>query len=410
MGRTAIEATVPATSSPIDFGDFHRHELPRRLAAGHGAIAAQDDIEALGGLAFRIPGGKAFTYQPRAGGVDVVPGDAAAHTVIEIAPELWSELVHDLESAPGLLYAGRVRCAKGDAMRFVRWEPALRAMYHGRPIFRPERADLRDAHGLSLDVNRGFTLADDREEMAHFLRTAGYLLAKDVFSREETRELQQRASALEARARRGDKRSWWAKQETGDEVLCRVTRCQQFDEHMAGLARDPRIAGLAALSHHDLVPRERWGDGVSVLIKNPGIREGLSDLPWHRDCGMGGHASMCPVLIFSIYLAPSRPETGELRMLPGSHEASLGFFEATDPRAPSGVGLAADPGDVTLHYGDIMHAAPPPTGTGPFRKCVLLSYARADAYNHRGESSYNDVLLSREDGQVEHLAKVARRA
>ena len=66
--------------------------------------------------------------------------------------------------------------------------------------------------------------------------------------------------------------------------------------------------------------------------------------------------------------------------------------------------------NVTLHYGDIMHAAPPPTGAGPFRKCALLSYARADAYNHRGESSYNDVLLSREDGQVEHLAKVARRA
>jgi len=97
-------------------------------------------------------------------------------------------------------------------------------------------------------------------------------------------------------------------------------------------------------------------------------------------------------------------------MLPGSHEASLGFFEATDPNAPRGVSLAADPGDVTLHYGDIMHAAPPPTGDGPFRRCVLLSFARPDAYNHRGEQSYNDVLLSREDGQVEHLARVAKRA
>jgi len=69
-------------------------------------------------------------------------------------------------------------------------------------------------------------------------------------------------------------------------------------------------------------------------------------------------------------------------MLPGSHEASLGFFEATDPRAPRGIGLAADPGDVSLHYGDIMHAAPPPTGAGPFRRCVLLSFARVDAHNH----------------------------
>jgi ectoine hydroxylase-related dioxygenase (phytanoyl-CoA dioxygenase family) len=396
--------------APLDFGAFHREELPRRLAAGHGAIAAQDELVALGGIAFRIPSGEAFTYQPRAGGIDVVAGDAGAETVIELAPDLWSELAHDLESAPGLLYAGRVRCAKGDAMRFVRWEPALRAIYHGRPIFSPARADLRDRRGVPLDPGRGFALGDDRAEMAHFLRTAGYLLAKGVFSPGETRHLEDRARVHESHARKGDKRSWWGKDADGEEVLCRVTHCEQIDDELRALARDSRIAGLAALSHHALVPREQWGDGVAVLIKNPEMTEGLSDLPWHRDCGMGGHATMCPVLIFSVYLAPSRPETGELRMLPGSHEASLGFFEATDPRAPRGVGLAADAGDVTLHYGDIMHAAPPPTGTGPFRKCVLLSFARPDAYNHRGESSYNDVLLAREDGQVEHLAKVARRA
>ena len=399
----------PAAFAPLDFGAFHREELPRRLAAGNGAIAAQDDLEALGGLAFRLPSGEAFTYQPRAGGVDVIAGDAGAATVIELAPELWSELAHDLESAPGLLYAGRVRCTKGDAMRFVRWEPGLRAIYHGRPIFSPERADLRDGRGQLLDVAHGFALSDDRADMVHFLRTAGYLLAKGVFSPEETRHLRDRARVHESHARKGDKRSWWGRSAADEEVLCRVTHCEQVDDELRALARDPRITALAALSHHALVPREQWGDGTSILIKNPGMTEGLSDLPWHRDCGMGGHATMCPVLIFSIYLAPSRPETGELRMLPGSHEASLGFFEATDPRAPRGVGIAADAGDVTLHYGDIMHAAPPPTGSGPFRKCVLLSFARPDAYNHRGESSYNDVLLARDDGQVEHLAKVARR-
>src|SRR5262245_2346245 len=156
------EDRVSPAFAPIDFGAFHREELPRRLAAGHGEIAAQDDLLALGGLAFRLPDGEAFTYQPRADGVDVVPGDAAAQTVIEIEPERWSELVHDLESAPGLLYAGRVRCAKGDAMRFVRWEPALRAMYHARPIFKPESAGLRGAGGPRLDVNRSLSPAGTR--------------------------------------------------------------------------------------------------------------------------------------------------------------------------------------------------------------------------------------------------------
>ena len=394
----------------IDFRDFHERELPRQLLAGRGALAAEDDLVQIGSLAFRLPDGAAFTYRPRGDGVEVVAGCAEADTVIELAPELWSQLVHDLESAPGLLYAGRCRIHRGDAMRFVRWEPGLRAMYQGRPVFRPERSPLRDRHGAPLDPTRAFAPDDDRADMAHFLRSAGYLLVRGVFAAEEIRRMQDHADALEAAAVPGDKRSWWGRDADGEQVLCRVTGCGSVGE-LRALHRDPRITALAALSEHDLVPRAfEAEDGVSILRKNPRMAEGLSDLPWHRDCGMGGHASMCPVLIFSIYLAPSRPETGELRMLPGSHLGSHRFFEATDPDAPRGVGLAADAGDVTLHYGDILHCAPPPTGSGPFRRCVLLSFARPDAYNHRGERSYNDVLLSRDDGHVEHLAAVAKRA
>ena len=57
-----------------------------------------------------------------------------------------------------------------------------------------------------------------------------------------------------------------------------------------------------------------------------------------------------------------------------------------------------------------MHAAPPPTGSeGPFRRCILIAFARADAFNHRGDTSYNDVLLDNADGQVEHLAQVTKK-
>ena len=95
------------------------------------------------------------------------------------------------------------------------------------------------------------------------------------------------------------------------------------------------------------------------------MSEGLGDLPWHRDCGMGGHALMCPTLIASVFLTPSTPETGELRMLPGSWQRGCGPMDARDPRAPRGVSFAAAPGDVSLHYGDTMHAAPPPTPRRP---------------------------------------------
>ena len=75
-----------------------------------------------------------------------------------------------------------MKCLRGNAMRFVSWEPGLRAMFHGRPIFKEGRADLRDRRGAPLDPRRTFTPADDDAEMAHFLRTAGYLLMKGVFS------------------------------------------------------------------------------------------------------------------------------------------------------------------------------------------------------------------------------------
>jgi ectoine hydroxylase-related dioxygenase (phytanoyl-CoA dioxygenase family) len=127
---------------------------------------------------------------------------------------------------------------------------------------------------------------------------------------------------------------------------------------------------------------------------------------------MGGHAVMCPVLIASIYLTDATPETGELTMLPGSHTASYTTIHPNHPDAPKGARFRARPGDVSLHFGDTMHAAPPPTASGldRYRVSAIVGFARPDAQHHRGEKSYNDVLHGREDGQVEHLERVADRA
>ena len=87
---------------------------------------------------------------------------------------------------------------------------------------------------------------------------------------------------------------------------------------------------------------------------------------------------------------------------------SLPFAEAGDAHAPEGVAPPAQAGDVTFHYGDGMHVAPPPTSIeGPHRCSVLLSFARVGGHHHRGGRHYNDVLLGREDGQIDHMKKVA---
>ena len=97
--------TAPA-SEPLDFHRYHREELPPLLRAGRGALAAHG-ARALGSLAFRLPGGDAYTYLPNDAEIGVVAGDASADTVIELAPELWQNLVHELDAAAGLLWRPR---------------------------------------------------------------------------------------------------------------------------------------------------------------------------------------------------------------------------------------------------------------------------------------------------------------
>jgi len=401
-------ASAVASEAPLDFHRYHREELPPLLAAGRGALAASG-ARALGSLAFRLPEGDAYTYVPTDAGMDVVAGDASAHTVIELSAELWRNLVRELDAAAGLLYGGRAKCLRGSALRWVAWEPALRAMWSGRPVYRADEIDLRDRRGAPLDPAASFTLASDREDMAHFLRSAGYLFVRGVFAAHEIAALRKEAEALAGEARKGDKLSWWGKNAAGEEVLTRVTRAGA-KPGLHALPRDPRLTVLKDLADGELVHRTppTAEEGISVIWKRPSMSEGLGDLPWHRDCGMGGHAVMCPRLVASVFLTPATPETGELRMLPGSWQRGCGPIDARHPQAPRGVSFAAAQGDVSLHYSDTMHAAPPPARADldTYRISAVTGYDRPGARAHRGRH-YNEVLHRREDGQIEHLAKIA---
>jgi ectoine hydroxylase-related dioxygenase (phytanoyl-CoA dioxygenase family) len=394
----------------FDFDAYHRDELPRAIANGRGALAARA-TRGLGTLALRLRDGGAWSYRPAGDHIEIAAGDADAETVIELDAESWQGLVHELEAPAGLLYAGRIRCVRGHAMQFMAWEAGLRALYNGRPLYDADTLDLRDRSGASLDVTRSFTLEDDREELRHFLAVAGFAFVRGVFDADEVAAFRREAESLRGEARKGDKLSWWGRNAAGDEILCRVTRASAKPQ-LATLMAEPRLRALADLASERRVHRRGEGEGVTVIYKHPQMTEGLGDLPWHRDCGMGGHAVMCPVLIASIYLTPATPETGTLAMLPGSHRASFGTRPANHPSVPPHVALHAEPGDVSIHYSDTMHAAPPPTAMGrdAYRISAIVGFARPTAAHHRGEKSYNDVLHGREDGQVEHLERVAERA
>ena len=399
------------------FEAFHERSLPDALTRRSSKLPdAYGRTLAPFGIRER-ESGRAYTfsyvpsYVPGSGTIKIHPGEEDAKTLVELPFEHWAGLTEDLESAPGLVYGDHATRVRGDLMDFMQWEPALRWLFQDRPVYDPECVDLRDSQGRALDPTRGFYPDDDPEEMAEFLRVVGYLWVRNVLSPEEVETLQEEGERLRAAAKPGDQESWWGKREDGQELLCRVLRAGK-EPKMRSLHGDPRLERYAELCDVPMEHKQGAGDkdGVTILWKQPGVAEGLGDLPWHRDCGMGGHASMCPTAVMSIFLGPNTEEAGQIRFLPGSWKSSYPFADGNDAAAPQGIAPPAQPGDITLHYGDGLHVAPPPTGSdAPFRSCILMGYGRTGGGHHKGKRHYNDILLGNADGQVEDMRKVAER-
>jgi hypothetical protein len=63
------------------------------------------------------------------------------------------------------------------------------------------------------------------------------------------------------------------------------------------------------------------------------------------------------------------------------------------------VAVDTEPGDCTVHFGDVMHAAPPPAGGGAGRRALYVTCMPARAFDFIPPGkSYNDVIRAREDG------------
>jgi ectoine hydroxylase-related dioxygenase (phytanoyl-CoA dioxygenase family) len=384
-----------------NFVSYHEATLPDLLLGGRAELFRGQHCPSMG---IAISGcDRSFTYALDADGMRLLAGTDTAAFTVEMSESDWQGMVADLESVPGILYGDRLLGHKGDLRQFVRWDPLLRTLYTGRPLFDAQRFTLADNQGSPLDPASRFSVDSDAGAMHEFLDAAGYLLIGNVFSEEEIDTFRTAALDIAGTARTDDQQSWWGKSRSGEAVLCRTLNAGKHAA-LKGLYEDERIVRLAGLLPGGMLhPSAESQDGVTVVFKNPDVKEGLSDLPWHRDCGMGGHAAMCPCYVFSIYLYDATPESGCLQFLPGSHHYGCGFLDAAAGDIAGAVTVPARAGDITIHIGDVMHAAPPPRATeGPFRQSVLLSF-HPDFKNHRGERHYNDVLLGAEDGQVGNL-------
>ena len=393
----------------IDFDHFHTVDLPQRLAGGNGSLAATA-LTGVRPLAFRLDDGRAYTYAPAPAphGIEITPGDAGAHTVVELAPADWSDFVWDLRSSFALLYADRVTFPRGSFGHLARWEPALRAAFDGQPIYDlADPSPILDADGCPLELDRSFTLDDPDDEIRDFLERAGYVHLRGVFEPGEIGAIVADVEAAIARARPDDQRSWWTTVD-GEEVCNRVNYLNEQSDLIAGLGADPRLARVGTLGGPELREAPDRLDGNGVVIKVPGASSGLADLPWHRDCGMGGHPVKCPMLNVGIQLDAATAAAGQLQLIAGSHRGVSRLPAGDETKDLPVVSITTEPGDVTAHWGHTLHAAPPPTDRrAAGRRALYVSYVNPLTFEMVGPGQgYNDVLFTRDAGRVHHIAEL----
>ena len=349
--------------------------------------------------------GHDLSIEPSAEGGGATEGDVVA----EMDQSAFSDFVNEMWSVFGLLYANRVRIVRGTFEQFAAWEPALQALWFDRPIYSETTVDsLVDRSGRPLDLAQTFTLHDDHDEMAHFLRTTGYLVVRGVFSAGEVDELNALIADEKVKATAGDSRSWWATDAEGHDVCCRLIYLGLRQQRFAELADDPRLRELVSLTGVDLLPCVDRLEGMSVVIKNPAIVSGLSDLPWHRDCGIGGHFVLCPGLNIGIQLDEASADNGQLWFLAGSHRHATQALTMDQIAGLPAVAVDAQPGDVTVHFGHVLHAAPPPRSPTAGRKALYVGWHVAQAFELIGpEQGYNDVLFMQEGGRVLSVEEIS---
>ncbi len=379
---------MPTPDSVETFEDFHEQHLRKCLAGKWGRVAAQA-TRGLPPLALRLSDGRAYSYLPEESGVTLRAGDGDAKTVVELDEQCWRGLLDSTETPPGLILTQRARIVSGEVSDFMSWEPALRVLYEGLPPYDPS-APLIGNDGREIDPAASFQPDDDPERMADFLRTTGYLLVRELISPDEVEGLRDAAAILRKAAREDDGESWWSKHEDGRTILTRVLEAG-VDPRMRKLPTDPRLLRIVGLSDFKLEATDT--DSISVIYKQSGIVfDGKADQPWHRDCGLGGHKHMCPLINGSLFLGPANLETGELRFLPGSWQTA--GCSVIDQDSTLGVAIEAGAGDFSIHYGCGMHAGTPPTSKlGPFRSSIVFEYGRPGRTAEQSQEHHDQLML-----------------
>jgi hypothetical protein len=189
----------------------------------------------------------------------------------------------------------------------------------------------------------------------------------------------------------GDGRSWWATTAAG---VRRLVRMQGFDQRSpatAALLNDERFLRLGAIPGDGHVHTGLENNRIEALVKPIGVVQGISDVPWHKDCSLGRHSYECCSLTAGISVTGADAVSGQLRVVAGSHRALLrpAHVKPGSHDLPE-IDLPTKTGDVTLHLSCTLHMSQPPV-TSERR----VMYTDCSLPTDEGARSPNEDVLRR---------------
>jgi hypothetical protein len=257
----------------------------------------------------------------------------------------------------GFFTGGALEMPVGGLEDALDWWVILRSLLDGRPVH------TRGAVAFGeLDLQRRFGPEDSPEEMAEFLAAAGYLRLTGVFTEREMAAVSEEIDEAAPRYRPDDGRSWWARTADGQQRLVRLQYFQGESPTTAGLLQDDRVLRIGRLTRDGHRTSRLGSDGnvIEALVKPLGVVEGISDLPWHKDCSLGGHSFQCCSLVVGISVTGADADSGQLRVIAGSHRALIQpAFVRRGLDLPQ-IDLPTRTGDVTVHLSCTMHMSQAP--------------------------------------------------
>jgi hypothetical protein len=343
--RTADDVTT------VDPTVFHQEEVPRHLAE-RGDLATRAFVATgLDSITIAVED-VAHTWRlDPSGALEVVEGDQDGRARADISSEWFNDIICDVRSTVALMVSGDPVMARGNIVYLTRWELVLRALVDGRPVYEPGLVTFTDRDGGPLDLDRSFTLDDDPADILHFLDQAGFLHVRGVFTDAEMDRLSAEIDDWRARMTPDDTRAWYAT--AGGENTCvRVTDLGQDD---VDFPHGDRLAPIARIAGGD-----RSYSGTDLLVKPVGVSEGISDLPWHKDCALGLHSYRCASVTCGASVTASGPDNGQLGVLAGSHRVNVELFDLDDSVDLPRCFLTTERGDVTVHLSCVLHCATSP--------------------------------------------------